>query len=71
MVLENAMSQFAQSNRIQIVRFESAGSTHAYVCVSNRNASAMKRFVRSMGQGANTVNSAAARQPIGSQVNSQ
>ncbi len=63
-VLEDAMAGFAKSNGIQIVRFEAAGSSEAYVCVRNKDAGAMRRFVRSMGQGANNASSGNRSQPV-------
>ena len=60
-ILENAMHGFAVTNGITIVRFEGAGTTTAYVWVSNRDAEAMRKFVRSMGQSANQRLQPAAR----------
>ena len=51
--LEESVCGFAQSNGIQIVRFEGAGSQEAFVCVKHEDASAMKKFVRSMNRSAN------------------
>ena len=68
-VLEDAMVGFAKSNGIQIVRFESAASTEAYVCVSNKDASAMRRFVLSLGRGANNAGAANRSQPVRAETN--
>jgi hypothetical protein len=70
MTLEKAIGGFAQSNGIVIIRFESAGTGDSYVCVWNKDASAMRKFVRRMGQGANKTGAANGRQPIRSETNS-
>jgi hypothetical protein len=69
MVLEDAMVGFAKTNGIQIVRFESAGSTEAYVCVRNKDASAMGRFVQALGRSANNAGAANRGQPVGADTN--
>jgi hypothetical protein len=53
-VLEKAMTDFANSNGVTIVYFADAGSTQAYVCVSNKDARAMRSFLHSLTQKTNT-----------------
>lgn len=52
-VMEKAMVGFADSNGITIVNFAGAGSAQAYVCVRNKDASAMQDFVRLMATNVN------------------
>jgi hypothetical protein len=47
MQLERALGQFARSNKVEIIRFENAGSELASVCVWAKDAAAMRRFVAS------------------------
>jgi hypothetical protein len=72
-VWEKAMIGFAQSNRIQLLGFWNADnadpSVVAYVGVRHKDARAMRRFLRSMGQSANNGSAANRSQPIRSETN--
>jgi hypothetical protein len=51
--VERAIGSFASSNRVELIRFEGAGNTGADVCVWAKDATAMRRFVNSLADGAN------------------